>query len=136
MGIKERIYQLIEAKHLTPAAFERKLGMSNGYLRNTKGISADNCAKILSVFNDVSAEWLLLDKGSMFLSTPHTTNNVNGNNVCGVSGGSVDIKSCADSDVVLSLIKSHADVVAKMQSQLDKAQAQIDELINILKNKI
>lgn len=65
MSIKERIYQLIDYKHLSVLAFEKSTGLSNGYIRNTANISAKNCAKILSTFPDVSAEWLINGNGGM-----------------------------------------------------------------------
>lgn len=65
MSIKERIYQLINFKHISVLSLEKSCGLSNGYLRNTKSISAENCAKILTKFPDISSDWLMLGQGEI-----------------------------------------------------------------------
>lgn len=137
MGIKERIQELIATKGLSVLAFEKSVGWSNGYLRNTKSISAENCAKILAVYTDVSACWLMTGEGSMLNPTPHTTNNVTGHNVCGVNvnGRDIDIKCPTEYDMLLNIVSTNNEIVSRMQAQLDRSQAQIDELIALLKAK-
>lgn len=64
--------------------------------------------------------------------------NVSGHNVCGVNvnGRDIDIKCPTEYETLLEVVNAHNKVVAKMQSQLDKAQSQIDELIAMLKAKL
>lgn len=74
MSIKSRIFQVIDYKRVSILAFEKALGFSNSYIRNTKNISAENCAKILSLYPDISAEWLMRGQGEM-LKTEQTISN-------------------------------------------------------------
>ena len=67
--LSDRITLLIESKDLSMASFERELGLKRNsisqILRRNTEIKADIVAKILETFSDVSAEWLLLGRGSM-----------------------------------------------------------------------
>lgn len=75
MGIKERIYELINYKMVSESAFQKSIGMSNAYLRNTKNISAETCCKILAAYPEVSADWLMLGQGEMFRPASTISNN-------------------------------------------------------------
>ncbi len=67
--LSERITLLIESKGLKMASFERELGLKRNtisqILRRNTEIKADIVAKILETYPDVSAEWLLLGKGTI-----------------------------------------------------------------------
>lgn len=65
MEMKERIQKIIEIKCKSVLAFEKQIGLSNGYIRNTKSISADVCSRILAAFPDISPDWLLNGNGEM-----------------------------------------------------------------------
>ena len=64
-----RIKQYIDFKGIKIATFERSIGMSNASfgksLRNNGAIGSDKLEKILSVYTDISPEWLLTGQGSM-----------------------------------------------------------------------
>ena len=65
----ERIKEYIDCKGITVAAFERSVGMSNASfgksLKKKGAIGSDKIENILSVYSDLSSEWLLTGKGSM-----------------------------------------------------------------------
>lgn len=67
--ILERIKEYIDYKGITIAAFERSIGMSNASfgksLKNKGAIGSDKIENILSVYSDLSSEWLLTGKGPM-----------------------------------------------------------------------
>ena len=63
--IKEKILQYLEYKGVSKYEFYQKTGVSNGILSQKNGISEYNLLKFLSVFNDISLDWLLLGKGTM-----------------------------------------------------------------------
>lgn len=86
MSIKERIHQFIEYKRFSVLAFEKTAGLSNGYIYNTKSISAESCTKILTAFPEISSEWLLLGRGEMLrekatkqINSQNTTHSFNSN---------------------------------------------------------
>lgn len=70
--ILERIKEYIDCKGITVAAFERSIGMSNASfgksLKNRGAIGSDKIENILSVYTDLSSEWLLTGKGDMLKS--------------------------------------------------------------------
>lgn len=67
--ILERLKEYIDLKSITVAAFERSVGMSNGSfgkaLKNCGAIGTDKLENILSVYSDLSIEWLLTGNGLM-----------------------------------------------------------------------
>ena len=68
----EKICMLIASKNLTPRAFALKIGFNystlNNYLTGRRTtIDSELLIKILSSYDDVSAEWLLRGKGEMIL---------------------------------------------------------------------
>lgn len=67
--VLERIKEYIDSKGITVAAFERSIGMSNASfgksLKNKGAIGSDKIENILSIYNDLSPEWLLTGKGNM-----------------------------------------------------------------------
>ena len=63
--LKERILQFLDFKRITKYEFYQKTGISNGILSQKNGISEENILKFLSVFNEISLEWLLTGKGDM-----------------------------------------------------------------------
>lgn len=65
MAVKERIYQYLESKGVTPTAAERALGWGVGALTKAKSVTADRAEEFLLFYKDVSAEWLLRGDGSM-----------------------------------------------------------------------
>lgn len=130
MNIKDRIQQLIDFKRLSVLAFEKSVGLSNGYLRNTANISAENCAKILSTYPDVSAEWLLTGEGEMQKSA-QSVGDISNSNVAGVnvSGTEIHISNPGAYNALLETVKTYQKITEKYQSQMD-------ELIALLKKKI
>ena len=67
--ILERIKQYIDYKSISVAAFEKSIGMSNASfgkcLKKGGAIGTDKLENILSVYPDISPDWLLIGKGNM-----------------------------------------------------------------------
>lgn len=67
--ILERIKQYIDYKSISVAAFEKSIGMSNASfgkcLKKGGAIGTDKLENILSVYPDISPDWLLIGKGDM-----------------------------------------------------------------------
>ena len=73
MEIVQRIKSLIEEKYGArgTSSFARAIGVEqvtlSRYLSGTRGVSLEVVEAILKTFPDVNAEWLLREKGNMFL---------------------------------------------------------------------
>lgn len=76
--IKERILYFIEIKGLTKLDFCEKVGISYA---NMKGksleseIGGSQIAEILSTFDEISPDWLILGKGDLFRNKTSTSDN-------------------------------------------------------------
>ncbi len=68
-AVKDRIYQLIDAKKIGVREFTDAIGVSESYIRNiSKSISAEKLMRISQLFPDLNPDWLLTGEGSMLLS--------------------------------------------------------------------
>lgn len=68
--VKERFNEFISQSGLSVAAFEKKCGLSNGYVRNFKGnFGIAKLEDILTAFPLLNKEWLLYGTGEMLKSS-------------------------------------------------------------------
>lgn len=65
MGIIERILQFIDYKGFSKREFYIATGLSNGFLDKVNKIGSDKIEKILSIYPEISAEWLVTGQESM-----------------------------------------------------------------------
>lgn len=77
MNTLERIKAYLEAKNIPTSTAEKACGFGNATLRNAfeggKGIGSDKVEIFLSVYKDLSAEWLLRGTGTMIVSDSKAT---------------------------------------------------------------
>ena len=136
--VKSRLSTFIEHKGLTNAAFEKKCGLSNGYIRNFKGnLGVKKLEDILTVFPELNKEWLLFGNGEMLKSS--TTQNSRGDNTIQVSGTNVDLRNInqskggnGDAQRVKELeqrIEELTEDKRRLQEMVDKMQLQISKLL-------
>lgn len=67
--IIDRLAEYIEFKHISLNAFDKSIGMSNGYIgkqiKNKASIGGDIIEKIACIHTELSIAWLITGKGSM-----------------------------------------------------------------------
>ena len=63
--IKQKILQYLDFKGISKYKFYQETGITNGILSQSNGISEDNLLRFLSVYKDISLEWLFTGEGSM-----------------------------------------------------------------------
>jgi transcriptional regulator with XRE-family HTH domain len=72
--LQERLRSFIESRRLTVQQFEKRCGMSNGYVKNLKdnmGVKKLEC--VLTEFPELNKDWLLYGKGGMISSPQNLT---------------------------------------------------------------
>lgn len=69
MGAKSNLLKYIKLKSISKAEFYKKTGLSNGFLDKNSNISSNNLEIIISVFEDLSPDWLLTGRGEMLRDT-------------------------------------------------------------------
>lgn len=75
---KERLKTFISSINLTNSAFEKSLGLSNGYINSMrKGLGYDKLEQLSNLYVDLNMGWLLTGEGEM-LKKP-TRQDVSGN---------------------------------------------------------
>ena len=73
MGIKERVLSVADTKGIEPSSLEGILGVSGNYFRNTESVSAEPLAKLITIYPDINADWLLTGRGSMLRAEPSSS---------------------------------------------------------------
>lgn len=102
--LKSRLLDFIKATGLSVRAFEKKAGLSNGYIMRVKeGFNAQKITDILRAFPNLNPNWLLTGEGSMLKDV-----------------------DCLDGSI--NVDASQADLLAALK----KAQEQIDRLLGII----
>lgn len=65
LSVKERIKLFLQHLKIGQNNFEAKVGWSNGYINNTKNISADKLNQVVNEYPQLNIEWLITGKGEM-----------------------------------------------------------------------
>lgn len=121
----ERINELMRKEGLSELQFAKRIGVPqssvNGYLSGKNTPPTKFLTSVITEFSDVSTEWLMRGKGSMYIS---------------------DIPADGDSEQVLDLkaelmrkqgeVEGLRQTIADLKAAMAKREAQLDKLINIL----
>lgn len=65
MDAKERILYYANTKGVNASSLEKQMSLSRNYFRNTAKVSVEVVASFLSVYSEVSPDWLLTGSGEM-----------------------------------------------------------------------
>jgi hypothetical protein len=69
MSVKERLKKFIEYLKIGQGAFEKKVGLSNGYVNNIrKSIQPEKLQSIVRQYPELNAGWLMTGEGDMLKS--------------------------------------------------------------------
>ena len=70
MSVKDRIKEFCDVIGITTSAFEKSIGVANGYVNSiSRSVGIDKINTILEKYPNISIEWLLTGKGLMFKDT-------------------------------------------------------------------
>jgi len=122
MGVKERLRAFLDYKNLGQSKFERKVGLSNGFVNNIgKSIRGDSLFKISMAYPELSKSWLMLGEGKMFTSDNETLMK--------------DLKTLSITSSLTECKKEIQQLKEKIQNLEEKIQMK-DEIINLMKANI
>jgi len=69
MSVKERIKIFLKYKELSQNAFEKRCGLSNGYVNNIRKSISDNILqRVVLTFPELNPVWLRMGEGNMLIS--------------------------------------------------------------------
>lgn len=120
MTVKERVYAFIEFKGISVKKFEELCSLSNGYVSSMrKGFGEDKLNNVLTMFPELSRDWLIYGEGEM-LNPQVVQNNQHGDNI---HGHSVTVNKTE---------KDYIEIIKTQAEQLSKSQQQIDRLLSII----
>ena len=110
----------IKSQNITPAAFERRCGLSNGYLKSLReSPSQSKLDDIFAEFPQLNRVWLLAGEGPMLNEGQFIGGDVSGNVISGNVGGDVN----SNAAIVKAL-----EINQKSQEQIDRLLAIIEKL--------
>ena len=138
MEIKERLSSYLRLKRLKQNEFARICRVDPSVLSRIGATTDDTTLRKIDEASDLNIDWLMKGEGEMIKSSTQSTGNVSGHNICGVNinGREIHISVPNEYETLLAIVQENKAMVEKYQTQLDKAQQQIDELIALLKTRL
>lgn len=128
-SVKERIVEFAKAKQITIRDFERKSGLSNGYVNAMrKGLGTEKLENVLSAFPDLSRDWLLYGEGPMLTSSSDTSI-VNGDHSSQAVGDGATATNSEGVKECLEIIKQQQEM---MKSQAETIKNQSDAITRLI----
>jgi transcriptional regulator with XRE-family HTH domain len=127
--VKERIKIFIKSKNIGQSAFEKVVGLSNGYVNNIRqSIQPDKLQKIALCYSDLNTGWLMTGEGNMLRGEMPPAQQPEPTKLPTVEGTNLidEIKQQAEQIGVLKNENKHQNELVK------KLNAEIEQL----KNKI
>lgn len=78
MTVKDRLIAFIKSQNIAQSAFEKRVGLSNGYVNNIRrSIQPDKIEKISTHYPELNTGWLLTGEGEMQKDSLLNTNQNN-----------------------------------------------------------
>ena len=78
--IAQRVKEIISYKKLSILGFEKSIAVGNNSIgtaiKRNSNVSGDILSKILNIYTDISADWLLTGKGSMLRQADNCTTKI------------------------------------------------------------
>lgn len=72
MNVQDRLELFIKAKGLGNYQFEKKVGLSQGYVKRVKNcLHPEKIKRIANVFPELSIDWMIIGRGEMMVNQPN-----------------------------------------------------------------
>ena len=137
--ILERLKQYIDSQGISTAAFERSVGMGNAsfykMLKSGGAIGTDKLERIVSVYPDISPEWLLTGRGAM-LAAEHSEGSANiaMDNRVAITGEGNSVESL--SERFIGLLEKKDEQINEMLRQMGEKDQYTGRLIALLERSL
>lgn len=115
--IKERILQYLDFKGITKYKMYQETGITNGVLSQKNGLNEENILKFLSVYQDISLEWLFYGKEPLLKNTQQASKDA----AC---------TNCIEKERIIEAQKS---TISTQKEFISSQNAQIQDLRKLLK---
>lgn len=129
MTIKERLIEFCESRNISKSEFERKCGLSNGYINSIrKGIGDERLEKILEQFPELNRNWLLFEEGEM-LGSHAIIQEALGDNNTSIAGNSNNVNNSSTLERAIDEISEMRKLI---QQQVNNNQEQFDRFMSVI----
>lgn len=132
--VKERIVAFVKAEQITAREFERRCGLSNGYVNNLKASpSSAVLQKILYAFPDLSQSWLLTGEGPMLSPVPADA----AASVSSIVNGSHSSQAVGEGARAVNGegVKECLEIMKRQQESISKLAETVDRLTRIISER-
>lgn len=131
MTLRDRIKYFCANQFITVAEFERKSGLSNGYVRQLKSrIGNEKLRSISEAFPNLSLEWLVLEHGNMIVP-PSSSNEKMGNLLHTISYNNIDNNNDSSNNFQPIIDNQYLEQLEWFKRELDKRDSQFDRLLTL-----
>jgi hypothetical protein len=124
MSVKQRLIEFIKVLEIGQGAFEKEVGLSNGYVNNIRqSIQPDKLQRIALKYPQLNSGWLMTGEGEM-LRNYQNLENVSNSVAIGRDANGSEIH------VTSQNVEEFIRITEKYQEHTDKMLAIIEQLIN------
>lgn len=112
MDISGRLSEFIKSQHISVLAFEKRCGLSQGYVKNiSKTIGQEKLEAILKQFPNLNRDWLVYGEGEM-LQPSYNTATVHGDSSVAAINSNVTL---ADNAILAERVKHLEELLAEKE---------------------
>lgn len=131
MTIRERIKHFCANQFITVSEFEKRSGLSNGYVRQIKSrIGNEKLQSIHDAFPNLSIDWLVLEHGNM-INSPSSSKDNKENQFQTSSYNNTDKCNESYNNIIPISEKQYLDQLEWFKRELDKRDSQFDRLLTL-----
>lgn len=143
MTARERIQKYLDYRGITGYRFEKEIGKSKGTWASCKNPTAEFLCKVVDIYTELSAEWLLRGEGEMIKSKSpeHNVYDINyGNRVTGnnnITGNTAPVHYNTETEEdtyneVVALRNKTRELQKKLDEANDRNAALTDKLLKLI----
>ena len=127
MSVKQRLIEFLKYKNIGQAAFEKNVGLSNGYVNNIRqSIQPDKIQKIALKYPELNTGWLMTGNGEM-LNWPDNLEKPKVNEQVYYGGGEAETVSMPRE--VFNQISKLTETILSQQRVIESQNGTIETLI-------